>query len=461
MAEKKGFLGVYKKEYLLYGFTNTVSTMWSQMKSNYSQFFLNSVVVLPALMAANISTISSTIGWICTLFLGVIMQKANPKMGRFRFFMILGSFMSAIAGIMMFFPITIEKYSPSFVYVWFIVATVLTVGYDVFYTPYTGCIALIAPDPSDRASLSGVRAQLNSIGKLIWSFFNVAVIAALGKMLNSEIAGYTAMAAILGVLLICITFFTGNLVKGKEKPDEVNEKTGRANTVPILTMIKLIFQRPILCMIVGQLAKTVCYAMIYGVMAYYYTYVAGDKSGLTVYLSASTFIMLIGGFCAPFISKTIGARMTCILGYLIYIATLLLSYFIGKTANVFTILMAVGIFGYQIVGATDPAMTANAVDYSYYKTGINANAFLFQMVMMTAPLGQLIKTAALGYGLAYFGFDATNMTARAIEGIRILTAFVPTVFLVFGVIAYILYPLNEQKVKEAKEAFEAKQAKAE
>lgn len=455
--QKSSFLSMYKKKYVLYGLTNTFSTLRSQMNSNYQQFFLNSVVMLPAVMAANISTISATVSLIVSLFLGFIMQKVNPKMGRFRFFMLFGGILSAVTGIMMFTPITVEKFGEGFVYVWYMIAIVGGVGYSIFYTPYTGCISLLAPEPTERASMAGVRAQLNSGGKLFWSFFSVGILGILCGIFG-DIWGYTAFSTIISVLLLAGILIVTNLIKGLEKPDEKDAKTGKTQTVPIMTMIKLALTRPMLCAVVGSLGKSVCYSIVYGVMAYYYTFVIGDKSGMTLYLSASTFILMFGGMAAPMISKKIGIKMTCIVGYAFYAVALVLSFIFGTNGTAFTILMSVGIFGYSLEHSIAGALIANVVDYSYYTTGINARAFLYQVTSMSAQLSNVIKTAALGYGLAYFGFDAAAITDRAIMGIRLITAFVPTFFLVLGIIAYALFPITEKKLQEAKDAFEAKQA---
>lgn len=455
--QKSSFLSMYKKKYVLYGLANTFSTLRSQMNSNYQQFFLNSVVMLPAVMAANIATISSTVSLIISLCLGFIMQKVNPKMGRFRFFMLFGGLMSAITGIMMFTPISIDKFGEGFVYIWYMIAIVGGVGYSIFYTPYTGCISLLAPEPTERTSMAGVRAQLNSGGKLFWSFFQVSILAALCAVFG-ETWGYTAFSTIISVLLMVGVLTVCNLIKGLEKPDEKNVKTGKTQTVPILTMIKLALTRPMLCAVVGSLGKSVCYSMVYGVMAYYYTYVIGDKSGMTFYLSASTFILMFGGMAAPMISKKIGIKWTCVLGYAFYAVALVLSFIFGTNGVAFTALMSIGIFGYSLEHSISGALIANVVDYSYYTTGINARAFLYQVTSMSAQLSNVIKTAALGYGLAYFGFDAAAITDRAIMGIRLITAFVPTFFLVLGIIAYALFPITEKKLQEAKDAFEAKKA---
>ena len=120
--------------------------------------------------------------------------------------------------------------------------------------------------------------------------------------------------------------------------------------------------------------------------------------------------------------------------------------------------MSIGIFGYSLEHSISGALIANVVDYSYYTTGINARAFLYQVTSMAANLSNVIKTAALGYGLAYFGFNAKEITERAIMGIRLITAFVPTFFLIIGIIAYALFPVTEKKLSEAKAAFEARQA---
>lgn len=447
---------VYKKSFVLYGLANTFSTLRSQMNSNYQQFFLNSVVMLPAVMAANISTISSIVALVVSLLLGFVMQKSNPKMGRFRFWMLVGGVMSAVTGVMMFTPI---KASETVMYLWYLVAIVGGVGYSIFYTPYTGCISLLAPEVSDRTSLTGVRVQMNAIGKLFWSFFNVSIIAALVALVGSEAWGYTLFSALISIALLCGVLVVCNQIKGMEKPDEKDKTTGKSETIPITTMIKLALNRPLLCCCIGSLGKSVCYSLVYGVMAYYYTYVIGDTSGMTWYLSASTFVLLLGGVVAPFVSRVIGGKWTCIVGYVFYAAALVLSFMFGTNGVVFTVLMSIGMFGYSLQHSTDSALVANVVDWSYYTTGINCRAFLYQVTSMVANLSNVIKTACLGYGLVYFGFDAENMTERAIFGIRAITAFVPTFFLVIGIIAYLFYPLTNEKMAQYKAEFEARQKK--
>ena len=460
-TKKNSFAAMYTKTNILYGLTNTFSTLRTQMASNYQQFFLTSVVMLPAVMAANISTISTTVSLFVSLALGFIMQKANPKMGRFRFFMLLGGIMSAVTGIMMFTPISTEKFSTGFVYIWYMIAIVGGVGYSIFYTPYTGSIQLLAPDPDGRAAMAGVRTQMNAVGKLFWSFFQVGILAGLAKLLNSEVLNYTVLSIVISVLLLVGVLTIVRLIKGLEKPDAVDKKTGKTNSVPFATMIRLALTRPMLTACFGNLGKSVCYSLVYGVMAYYYRYVIGDMKFMTLYLSLSTFILLFGGMAAPMISRKVGLKWTCIIGYVFYAVALVLSFVLGKNGVAFTVLMGIGMFGYTLQHATDAAVMSDVIDYTRYTSGVDARAFLFQVSGMMANLSGVIKSAALGYGLALFGFDAANITERAVFGIRVITAFVPTFFLVIGIICYLLYPVTKERLAEAKAAYEAKQAAAE
>ena len=454
MANKLSFKAIYKKQFVLYGLANTFSTLRSQMNSNYQQFFLNAVVMLPAVMAANISTISSIVGLVVSLLLGFVMQKSNPKMGRFRFWMIFGAMLSAVTGVMMFMPV---GGSDTFKYIWYMVAIVGGVGYSIFYTPYTGCISLLAPNVEDRTSMTGVRLQMNSIGKLFWSLFHVAILGGLIALVGSETWGYTALSAVISVALMIGVLIVARQIKGLEKPDEKDAKTGKAHSIPVGTMVKLALNRPMLCCCIGSLGKSVCYSLVYGVMAFYYEFVIGDMSGMTWYLTASTVIQLLGGVVAPFVSQRIGGKWTCIVGYIFYAAALVLSFVFGTNGVVFTALMSIGMFGYSLQHATDSALVANVVDWSYYTTGINCRAFLYQVTSMVANLSNVIKSACLGYGLALFGFDAKAITDHAIFGIRVITAFVPTFFLVLGIIAYLFYPLTNAKMAQYKAEFEAKQ----
>ena len=369
--------------------------------------------------------------------------------------MIAGAGAAIIGTIMSF---TAVKLPSSTLFVWYLVGGCLFQGYSIFYTPYSGCISLLAPEPEKKAAMAGTRLQMNSVGKIVFSFTNVVLIAALGKAVGSQAGGYTAFVVIASILLIIGVSFCVRLITGIEKPDEKNKQTGKTQTVPILTMIKLGFTKPMLLIMIGAFGKSVCYSLIGAIMAYYYRYVIGDLSGLTWYLTASTFILLLGGVVGPFVSSRLGLKWTCIVGYIFYAIALLVSFTVGKNGVLFTICMSIGIFGYSLEHGQSGALMSMAIDYTGYKSGVDAKAFLFQFAGIMAPLSTILRSAAIGYGLAYFGFNAKDVTANAIFGIRVITAFVPVFFLVIGGIAYFFFPITEKKLREAKAEFEAKKA---
>lgn len=457
MSEKKhvSARSIYTKTNVIYGLGNGLTTMRSSLVQTYRSFFLTSVLMVPAAVMGNIISISGIVNTIAVFLIGFIIQKSRPKMGRLRFWLTIGGIGAAIFMLMAF-------VNPGFtgwpLYIWaFIGLTGTDLFYNFYYSPYTGCVALLSDDTESRAAITGVRVQMNAIGKIIFGLINVGAIAYLGTILGSEASGYTAFAAILAILLIIGTLMNGNLIKGKESYEE--EEATNHGSLPISTMLRLAFCKPILLCLGGVLAKGVCISVVAGTAAYFYTYIAGDSTGLTFYLSASTVILLLGGVLTPILANKIGIKGTILVGFAIYAIALVVGFVSNTNMVVVTICLCVGMLGQGLYHSADVAMYTDTIEYVKYTKGIDAKGFLFSLYSAIAPIGTAISSFALGIGLSMFGFNPDAITTEAMLGIRIVMFLVPVVFFIFGAICYIFLPVNDKKLEQLRHEAEEKEAK--
>ena len=94
--KKLGLKEIYNKTNLVYGIGNGLTTIRSSLVNTYRAFFMTSVLLIPSATMGVINSISGAIITAMSFLVGFIIQKSNPKMGRFRFWLIVGGLGSAL-----------------------------------------------------------------------------------------------------------------------------------------------------------------------------------------------------------------------------------------------------------------------------------------------------------------------------------------------------------------------------
>ncbi len=316
------------------------------------------------------------------------------------------------------------------------------VSWNLVYSPYTGLLPVLAPDPSDRASYAACRIQMNSLAKFLLSLVAVTAFAAIG---------YSAFAGILSVLCFLGFYQLYMMAKPYDKPVPKAEGTDKqqAENVSFLDMVKSIISFPMLMFLIAGILKIATYFAVTALSVYYYTYVLEDRAMLTLYLSLSTALMIGGSFITPFVSKLVGgSRNAYIVGGVIYAGSMLISYFSSSSALFFTILLSIGYIGYSFMHSAEAAVYSNLVDYTELKTGKDLKGFLMTLLSLSPKIGGVFQGLILGAGLTAIGFQADHVTEQAIAGLPVLFALFPAVLLIIVIIAMLFYPLTDKKIAQ-------------
>lgn len=137
-----------------------------------------------------------------------------------------------------------------------------------------------------------------------------------------------------------------------------------------------------------------------------------------------------------------------IIGMAVYGFCLGSAYFFGKTSVSFTVIMCIGYIGYSFSHASESALYSNIVDYTKWKTGKDLKPFMMTLFSLVPKIGTTIGSTVLGFGLAAIGFQKSNVTPYAVNGIRFLMSGIPTVLAAICIIAMLLFPLTDKKVIE-------------
>lgn len=435
-----------------YGMTNGFTTLLTTVASTYWAVYLTGAVGLETAVMASILSIASFCDLVSVPICGIILQKVRFKSGKFRPWLIYAGVAAAILRWLTFTDLGLTGAARG---LWFGGTYILCyIAFNLAYSAFTGILPLMATDPSERLAYSSARTMCNSIGKFLFSLTSVTLVAVLGG--GNDARGYSMLALLIAVLVafgFIQLYFAAKDVDGPNKQN-LQEKKGEQKPkdqyqASIWEMVKYTISKPFLLYLAGASCKGSAYMVITGLAAYYYTYVAGDKGMLTIYLSLSTFLMIGGSFIAPYVSKLIkGGKQTYIAGIAVYAACLGMAFFLGKSAVSFTILLCIGYIGYSIAHASEVAIYSTVIDYTQWKNGKDLKPFMMSLFSLTPKIGTTIGSIVMGYGLVAIGFNADNVTEGAVTGLRFLFSGIPCLLLILGIVCFVFFPLTDNKVRE-------------
>lgn len=436
-----------------YGMTNGFSTLLTTVASTYWALFLTGAVGMEPAVMATILSISSTVDLVSIPVCGVVMQKVRlggGKWGVFRPWLLAGGAVAALCRWLSFTNLGLTGTAAA---AWFGGMYILCyLAFNLCYSAFTGILPLMAKDPTDRVSFASARTTCNSVGKFVFSLTSVTLVGFFGQ--GNDAKGYSMLAGLISILVFVgftQLFFAAKPYDVLKKDDGAETKAAKKDqySASFWEMLKFSITKPFVLYLLGSTCKGTIFFIITSLAPYYYSYVVGDKSMLTVYMSASTFLMIGGSFIAPYVSKLCkGSRNTFATGVAIYGACLGVAYFSGANATMFTIFLSVGYVGYSIAHAAEAALYSCVVDYTEWKHDKDLKPFMMTLFSLTPKIGTTVGSMVFGFGLVAVGFNADNVTASAANGIRMLLSGLPAILAIMSVIFMALCPLSDQKVKE-------------
>ena len=83
---------------------------------------------------------------------------------------------------------------------------------------------------------------------------------------------------------------------------------------------------------------------------------------------------------------------------------------------------------------------------------------MMSLFNLVPKIGTTVGSLVMGYGLVAVGFDAENVTAGAVEGIRILFSALPCILLIVGILLMVVFPLTDDRVRKMQAEIKARKS---
>ena len=370
--------------------------------------------------------------------LGALVDKVNPKRGKFKPWINAASFIMPIATIAIFYSFNgSESFNLTYAYISYIV-------WGMCYTISDVPIFALATTMTDNAQ---ERVSIMSIGRLAAGLASMVVGIIAPQLIGN--LGYTttvvSLMAISLVIMLPLRFFVKERIVYK-----------RNGSNSLREMISAITNNKYLLIFYGSFVALMATMTSMTIIPYFAKWNLGDIGMQTLIMVTIAPVMILFPILTPKLVSKFGKRKIFIWGMGSSIVFSIIQYFLGyDNLTVFLILNAlksIGLFAPMLMMGI---FTADCVEYGHYKTGIRKEGITFSVQTFSTKLGSAISAALSLWIIGYYGYDGTidpdiaNQSASALDGIWITTSLIPIFGLIIAFILFTLfYDLTEEKVAE-------------
>ncbi|MBR3212017.1 MAG: MFS transporter [Firmicutes bacterium] len=434
-----------------YGFADIYGGGAFVVISTFYTVFLTKALGMPTALAGTIPLIGKIWDAVTDPIMGNICDRTRSKFGAKRFYILIGSVISALTFVLMWVSMG-DGASMAAKYVFYMLMYMLfSTGFTIVMVPYNGLLPDMVDDYTVRSKFSGVRMIFSTFGAILAGLIPTLLIKD-----NPNPAPYFTVALIFGVIflvVILLTFF-GTWEKQKEPV-----KVGFAESfVQSLTVYKSrsfrLFMGIFLC---GQGAAD----FVTGLAVYYVDDVLNAYGGgRFTYLMA---VILLSQFVGTIIFTPIMARTSkkfpLMVGFPVRIAaTLALLAFSHEGAPFAIILVLSFIIGLGMAGSSTTiyAILADMADVDRLITSLSRPGICSAMATFIRKIATGLSTAIIGLLLTVVGYnevlanEGARQAASTQHGIAMIYIFAPIVLMVLAILFTVWFPMKKKEFEIVK-----------
>lgn len=411
--------------------------------------FLTDFAKIPLALVSTILLATSIVDIVAVPTSGVILEKSNMKWGKYRSWLLVGPPIAALFYILQFSQIGgTSEINAIIIFLGFAISHLV---WNTFYAAHISMNNALTTVREERISMASNRGMFNAAGALVFSYFGVQAITAIGTGVGNPVLGYTYMAAITGLIMIACNIIYYVITKDYAQNGSEAQAGKPAEKMSVGEMLKqIVVNPPLMGLMLVELGRYLGRFVIFGMAFYYFKYVINDLPGLALFMTGLTIVNFFSAMIASPIAKRLGEKNTYMIALSLLIIGLLIVWFMPLEATAFKIIMFVAYIGYGLPDSLGVAMYSATVDYGDWKTGKNARGFIMSLISMPIKVSIFIRSVIISAVLASVGYVADMaVTPELIQGIKNGFALYPAIIMIIGmVMMFGLYTLTPKRMEE-------------
>lgn len=431
-----------------------------QTISMYLLFFYTNVYSLDPAVAAVMFLIVRIVDVIWDPLVGTFVDKHDPKLGKYRSYLILGGIPLTAFAILCFW----NGFSGSLFYAYFTYVG-LSMCYTLVNVPYGALNASLTRDTAEITKLTSVRMFMANVGGLAVGMGIPMVLKCFdpaegSEMSMSDTAWFATMALYgcigLALLIFCFSQCRERVVMDKSETENVK--------VSDLWM-EFVHNRPLRILAFFFITAFAMMAVGNAAGAYYINYnLSGSAEELSIFMGLGSIPAFIFMPMIPAIKKMVGKKgmfyiflITAIIGMAILYA---ISVIPALKQQMWMVYVAQFIKSTGVIVATGYmwALVPEVISFGEYTHGRRISGIVNALTGIFYKAGMALGGVVPGLVLAFVGFDkdAATQTPLAEQGILWLVAVIPAILLILAMFIISRYELDDDVIDRINQEIESR-----
>lgn len=441
------------KEKVSYGFGAVGKDMVYSIVSGYLLYYYNTVLGISATFIGVLFMAARIFDAFNDPFMGIVVEKTNTKMGKFRPWILIGTITNAVILVLMYAVPKAVEGNGLLVYV--SVAYILWgVTYTVMDIPFWSMIPAITQTGKDRENLSVIGRSCASVGFAVPTVLTMIVVPTLGG--GSERKGFAIFAMLIAAFFLIAESVTVLNVKEKVRVKQ--------ETVSVSEMIRALFKNDQALIVVT--AIIVFNASLYltqQLAIYFFKYDIGNAELVSLFGAVGGGVQIISMMLLPLFRKKYETKDILKGAICITIAGYLFMFVLGMLHMNNIVLLCVAamiiFFGFGLATVLTTIFLADTVDYGEWKNGQRSESVIFSLQTFVVKLASAVSALIAGVGLDVIRLDqeAAVQSVYTTNGLRILMLGFPMAGLLISIIFFTKkYKLDESMLKRITEELKSR-----
>ena len=427
------------------------SLIWTVFYT-YFLFYLTDVVKMDPAVAGLVMMVGSFWQAGFTPLAGVFSDTRRWRWGRRRPFLLA---MAAPYGIISWLLFTDLGLSSTWTAVYVLITVILYfTAYTLLDVPYTALAAEMTQDYDERTSLVTYRTAWSQVMTIIGAAVPLALAGALASRLGSERAGWSVMAAALGVVAAVPVLLTWRVTRGYELFPGKTQVAWRDIFGDALRNRTFRYTMGIYA------ASYTAINLLMAVAVYFLTYVMHYGDNMT---SLALFVWVLAGTAwlplINLVTRRWGKRSALAAFMALWAVSMFAMLFVGPhTIILFWALILVSPAGGVAATMLSWAMIPDCTEVDEFKTGQRREGLYYGIATFAQQTSVAVALLFTGIFLSWIGYvPDVPQSHGTLLGIRLLFAFGTALFAIVTLVLAVRLPLTREKHAALRAAIRSKQ----
>lgn len=423
--------------------------------STFFTVFLTKALAMPTVLAGTIPLIGRAWDAITDPIMGNIVDRTQSRFGAKRFYILVGSFVSAITFLFMWTSFIHDNVVLQYVY-YVLMYMLFSTGFTIVMVPYNGLLPDMVSDYKQRSEFSSVRTIFSTVGAILAGLIPTIIITD-----NTNASLYFDVAIIFAIIFTVAILLT--FVGTWENKREVKKLSLKESFTQSFTVYKShsfrLFIGIFLC---GQGAAD----FVTGLAVYYVDDVLNAYGGgrFTILMGVILISQFIGTIIFSVLMPRTSKRTPILVGFPIRILATLALLFCSKEGaadiivsgniSLFTVILILSFIigiGMSASSVSIYAILSDMADVDELITSISRPGTVSGMATFIRKIATGFSASIIGVLLALVGYDeklaiaGVRQTQSVQNGIANIYVWLPILLMVLTIVFAILFPMHEKE----------------